>query len=250
MTGVQRTFSVVTHSGYVVAFDPAVVVLRRDEPPDLDTLETGAASGSILWSPALDDETMVMVLVDEPLPASLAAVAEPEAEVGLRVPSGQLWIADPAYLHTRERPVAVPRDAGQPLDVPPGGYRATAYLLEPEPSDVDARLRHAAGTLPVAVRDVLGIGSFFLAMVTVIGLPVYLVGRFLDGGLAGAVDGLGAGLAVLAPLWLVVVVAWRLPLLRRVDRADAEIARQHPDLVIALRPQASSRDACGPSPTS
>lgn len=234
-----------THSGYVVTFDPAALVSRGDETPDLESIETGVADGSILSSPALDDQTMVRVLVDEPLPESLSTVGEPEAEMELRVPSGQLWIADPAYLHTRDRPVRVPGTAGQRLDVTPGAYRAAVYLLESRRGDMDAQLRRAAGTLPVAVRDGLGIGTFFLAVLTVVGLPVYLIGRILGDGLAGAVDGLGLGLAVLALLWLAVLVAWRLPVLRRVDRADEDIAREYPDLVIAL-----SQRSGGSRPTS
>ena len=116
----------------------------------------------------------------------------------------------------------------------PGRYRATAYLLEPRPSDAEAQLRRAAGTVPVAVRDGLGLGTFFLALLTLIGLPVFLVGRILDDGLIDALGASGPGLAVLAGLWLVVLIAWRLPVVRRVDRADEEIARQYPDLVISL----------------
>jgi hypothetical protein len=243
VAGVIRTFSLMTHSGHVVAFDPAAVVLRGQEP-DLETLEAGTADGSILSTPALDDETMVQVLVDEPWPRSPDDVAEPETEMVLRVPSGRLWIADPAYLHPRERPIEVPPVAGRQLAVTPGHYRAAAYLLEPRPREVEAQLRRAAGRLPVAARDALGMGTFLLGLVTVIGLPVYLLGRILEDGLAGAVDGFGLGLAVLAPLWLVVVVAWRLPLLRRVDRADEEVARAYPDVVIALTPDA--RCAQGP----
>jgi hypothetical protein len=233
LADVQRTFSVLTHSGHVVAFDPAAVVLSGEEPPDLEALEAAAADKSILSLPALDDETMVQVLVDEVLPESLAAV-DIEAEMELRIPSGQLWIADPTYLHARQRPVPVPEVAGRLLDLTPGDYRATAYLLEARPGEIDAQLRRAAGTLPVALRDGLGIGTFFLGVLTVIGLPVFLFGRVLDGGLAGVVDGLGLGLAVLVPLWLALLVAWRLPVLKRVDRADKDIARRHPDVVIAL----------------
>jgi hypothetical protein len=177
---------------------------------------------------------MVQVLVDERLPDSLAANAHLEAEMQLRVPGGRLWVADPAYLHTHERPVPVPEDAGQRLDVTPGDYRASAFLLDPQSNEMEAQLRRTAGTLPVAVRDVLGIVTFFLGVLTVIGLPVYLIGRALDGGLAGAGDGLGLGLAILVPLWLVVLVAWRLPVVRRVDRADEQVARKYPDLVIGL----------------
>jgi hypothetical protein len=242
VAGVQRTFSVSTHSGYVVAFDPAAVVLPGDEPPDLEALEAGAADRSIFSSPAFDDETMVRVLVDEVLPESLATV-DVEAEMELRIPSGQLWIADPSYLHARQRPVLVPEAAGHLLDLTPGDYRATAYLLEARPGEIDAQLRRAAGMLPVALRDGLGIGTFFLGVLTVIGLPVFLIGRVLDDGLAGVVDGIGLGLAVLVLLWLVVLVAWRLPVLKRVDRADEDVARRHPDLVIALRAAATTTRA-------
>jgi hypothetical protein len=239
----QWTFSLVTHSGHVVAFDPAAVVLGTEALPDLETLEAGVADGSILSAPALDDETMVRVLVDEPVAGSMTSATEPASEMVLRAPSGRLWVADPAYLHTQARPVAVPQTAGQRLDVVPGDYRASAHLLEPERNEVDARLRRAVGTLPLALRDVLGMGTFLLGALTVVGLPVYLVGRALEGGLVGAVDGLLLGLVVLAPLWLVVLVAWRLPIVRRVGRADEAIARRYPDMVITLK-----RDAPGEEP--
>jgi hypothetical protein len=237
---VDLTFAVVTHSGHVVVFDPAAVVLPETRPPDLETLQAGAAQGSILWSHALDDETMVRVLVDQPLPGRLPIAAVTEFEQELRVPSGRLWVADPTYLHPQQRPISVPEEAGRQLTVPPGTYRATIRLLEPQGVDMDRELRRTVGRLPVALRDGLGFATFLLAALTVIGLPVYLLGRAIDGGLSGVLDGLVVGLSILAPLWLVVLVGWRLPVLRRVDRADEDIARRHPDLVVTLEPATRS----------
>ena len=94
------TKPIVTHSGYAVLFDSGAVRLQGQEP-DLELLQRGAAEGTILAWPALDDETTIMVLVDEPAPPRLASAAV-ESSMELRVPSGVLWLTDPAYLHESE----------------------------------------------------------------------------------------------------------------------------------------------------
>jgi hypothetical protein len=231
---VRWDISIHSHAGYGVAFDPGAVTLPIAELVDLETLQVAAAAGTVAFWPAVDEETLVSVLVDEPLPAEFARVAIPESRGELDVRTGSLWIADPAYLHTPDRPLEVPPISGRRLAVRPGRYRVESHVLSWPPRQVDDELRRSVGPVPVAVRDGLGLGTFFLAMLTVIGLPVYTIGRMLDDGLGGAGEALAMGAAVLVPIWIVVILAWRLPVLRAVNRADAAVADRHPDIVVAL----------------
>jgi hypothetical protein len=232
---VQITRSIVTHSGYAVLFDPGAVQLEGREA-DLEVLQQNADRGATLFWPAFDDETTILVLVDEPLPVEIAS-AQIEASMQLHVPSGVLWLTDPAHLHEREPSAPIPETAGVRLDVSPGRYTATVRVLDWPHADLDSELRRAAGTVATAIRDGLGMFTFLLGAATVIGLPVFLLGRALDAGLAGVGEGLGLALPILVPLWIGVVLLARSPLVRRVDRADAALALRHPDAVVELRLQ-------------
>ncbi|HEX6128495.1 MAG TPA: hypothetical protein VF071_05665 [Candidatus Limnocylindria bacterium] len=231
----QITRSIVTHSGYAILFDPDAVQLEGREA-DLEYLQQSSAEGATLFWPALDDETTILVLADEPLPIEIAS-AQIEASTYLRVPSGVLWLTDPAYLHERAPSAPIPETAGVRLEVNPGRYAATVRLLDWPDAELDSELRRAAGTVATAIRDVLGIFTFLLGAATVIGLPVFLLGRALDAGLAGVGEGLGLALPILVPLWIGVVLVARTTLVRRVDRADAKLALRYPDAVVELQSQ-------------
>lgn len=231
----QITRPIVTHSGYAVLFDPGAVQLEGREA-DLEFLQQSAAEGATLFWPALDDETTILVLVGEPLPVAFAS-APVESSMQLRVPSGVLWLTDPAYLHEREPSAPIPETAGVRLEVNPGRYAATVRVLDWPAPKLDSELRRAAGTVATAIRDGLGMFTCLLGAATLIGLPVFLLGRALDAGLAGVGEGLGLALPILVPLWIVVVLLARSPLVRRVDRADAALALRYPDAVVELQLQ-------------
>jgi len=146
-----------TLSGFGVLFDPSVVSLRQ--PADAETLEAMAADGSVLSWPALGEEIIVTVIVDQELPARLAAVASREAGAILRVPSGAAWLADATCLDQ----AGDNRSDGpmQRVAVAHGEYLATAHLLHWPERDANAhaapRRRHPSrgASRRAGPRDVL-----------------------------------------------------------------------------------------------
>lgn len=228
----RTTTSLITHSGYAVLFDPAALASAPADQLDLEFLEGASRQGMLLFWPAMNDETLVHLLVDEPLPKRGAHVATVEHQMALSVPSGRLWLVDPAYLGEaahREAP-----EAGAAIRVRPGRYEATALVLDWPVRDVDSELRRAAGTVPVAIRDALALITLFVGAVTLIGVPVFAIGRALDAGVEGLLGALGMAAIVLLPLWMVILVGWRLPIVRHVTGIDEQIARRHPDAVVTL----------------
>lgn len=220
----KSTISVLSYSGHAVLYDPAAFD-TGDREPSIEDLEAAMAGGRLLLFPALDDETIVTLLVDEPPPDELASLGSVEVSATIRVPGGRLLLGDPGML---------PGPPGPAIAVEPGRYSAEALLIQWPAQKVEGDLRRAAGRLSVAIRDVLGLATFGLGALTVIGLPVFLIGRALDDGLGGVAGTLVLAGMVLVPLWLLVIVAFRLPVVRRVDRIDAAVARSHPDAAVVL----------------
>lgn len=230
----RTTTSLITHSGYALLFDPAALAAAPADQLDLEFLEHASQQGTLLFWPAMDDETFVHVLVDEPLPEREAHVATVEHQMALSVPSGRLWLVDPAYLgEAAHRELAAP-GAGAAIRLRPGRHEATALVLDWPVRDVDSELRRAAGRVPVAIRDALALITFFVGAVTLIGVPVFAIGRALDDGVEGLLGALGMAAIVLLPLWVVILVGWRLSIVRRVTGVDEKIARRHPDAVVTL----------------
>lgn len=229
----QWTGTVLTRSGYAALFERAVPGDAGE--PDLELLQMASARGDLLFWPALDDETTIHLLVDEPVPARMARRGHVEARMTLGVPSGQLRLADPTALAERGGRLSPAGPAAHAvIAVEPGRYATTVLILDWPAAEVDRELRRRAGGLAVGIRDALGLGTFFLGALTLVGLPVFLVGRALDDGLAGALASLGFAGLVLVPVWLLVFLAWRLPTVRAVDRADEAVAALHPDVVVSL----------------
>jgi hypothetical protein len=172
----------------------------------------------------------VRVLTGTAMPPAMARVATEVASGMLDAPSGTLRIVDAADLD------AAKPDPAQPpaMQVEPGAYRASAWLLDWPTDSYDAALRRSAGRVATAARDGLGLFTFLLAAATLIGLPVFLVGRALEGGIAATAAAIPAAAVVLIPLWVVVVIGWRLPAMRRVAAADVSTARRFPDAVLLL----------------
>lgn len=220
----KSTTSVLSYSGHAVLYDPAALE-AGDREPSIEDLETAMAGGRLLLFPALDDETIVTLVVDEPLPDALASLGSVEARATIQVPGGRLLLGDPGTL---------PAPPAQGIAVEPGRYSATALLIQWPAREVESDLRRKAGRRSVAVRDILGLATFTLGVLTVVGLPVFLIGRAIDDGLAGVAGTLVLAGAVLLPLWLLVILAFRLPVVRRVDRIDAAVARSHPDAAVVL----------------
>lgn len=88
----------VVYSGFVVLVDPvALSALGRGEP-DRELLEHGAADGALHFWPAPEEQVTIWLAVDEPLPDGLVQAVREESSGRLHVPSGELWLTDPAFL--------------------------------------------------------------------------------------------------------------------------------------------------------
>ncbi len=225
----QQTLTVETPSGHAALFDPAGLGAATREPADFESLERGARDGTILSFAARDETTVVRIVVDEELPATDQVIAA-ESRMTLRVPSGQLRAVDAGGIQEAVV-IGGPSAAATAVAGCLPGDREGPRLAAPE---VKADLRSAAGAVPVGFRNWLSTGTLLLAALTVIGFPVFLVGRGLDDGLVGVAGALGSGLLVLVPIWAVVVLLWRLPILRRVTRAAQPVAMAHPDALVVL----------------
>jgi hypothetical protein len=230
----KRTSTILTHSGYAVLFDPGAVSLLRPEEPDYETLEEGGRAGTLLYWPVSDEENTIQVVVDEAAPEPFVASGEVVGRSVLRVPLGTLYLTDPAYLHSADQPKVIPGKAGGRLKVDPGEYDATVLALDWPAEAYERAVIATVGATWVRVRDILGIASFLLALLTLIALPVVLIGRFLEYGIGGALFSLSYAAVALVPIWVIVVLLWRLPQLRNVDRVDRRVALRHPDTVVVL----------------
>jgi hypothetical protein len=221
-------FSIPCRSGYVVVTDAGAS--PQPDGSDLEALQQAGERRQLLYWPAIDDEVEVRVLTGTTMPPAMARVATEVASGMLDAPSGTLRIVDAADLD------AAKPDPAQPpaMQVEPGAYRASAWLLDWPTDSYDAALRRSAGRVATAARDGLGLFTFLLAAATLIGLPVFLVGRALEGGIAATAAAIPAAAVVLIPLWVVVVIGWRLPAMRRVAAADVSTARRFPDAVLLL----------------
>jgi hypothetical protein len=222
-------FSIPCRSGYVVVTDAGAS--PHPDGSDLEALQRAGEQRQLLYWPAIDDEVEVRVLPGTTMPPAMARVATEVASGLLDAPTGTLRFVDAADLVAAEPASAQPPPAVQ---VEPGAYRASAWLLDWPTDAYDAALRRSAGRVATAARDGLGLFTFLLAAATLIGLPVFLVGRALEGGIAATAAAIPAAAVLLIPLWVVVVVGWRLPAMRRVAAADASTARRFPDAVLLL----------------
>lgn len=232
----RETHAVTTYSGYIVLFDPAAIRLERPDEPDYETLEQGEEAGSLLFWAASEEHVAIQLAVDEDVSEELTARAADEKRAIVTFPSGRLWLTDPAFMHSEREPKSVAEGAG-PILISPGTYEGRVFMLSWPPQVHERYLKQVSGRLPVFVRDLLAMVAFLLAAATFIALPVFLIGRALDDGLAGVARTLPFAAAVFIPLWVIVIGIWRLPVLVAVDRADQEFAVQHPDAVIQLMGQ-------------
>lgn len=225
------------YSGYAAMFDPSAVRLTRHEEPDFETLEEGQRSGSVLFWPADEEELDVELFVDEPLPAELRAVARSSEEQRqlLRVPSGQLWLADPAHIREHGSFEEPSEESAVLVALPSAAFEAQLHLLEwPEPV-FDEELRAGAGRVPVLLRDVLAVAATALGLVTVVGIPIVVANQWGDGGASNALRALAIAVVVLAPVWVALLATWRAPYLRRVDEVERSVRERHPAVAVVLR---------------
>lgn len=229
----QSAMRLTTRSGYGVLYDPAALA-GTPARWDLELLQTNASQGSLAFWPSIDDECVVLVL-DDQLPGELRRVAHLHDRTTLRIRSGHLRLADAAELDQARTPDRhAPRPREVTVEVAPATYAATVWLLDWSDREYDEALRRSVGGTAIAARDAIAWLAMIVGVLTVIGMPIFLIGRVLDAGLAGLLQAATLSGAVLVPLWIAVLVGLRLPIVRRTDRADAAIELAHPDVVIQL----------------
>lgn len=229
-----------TDAAAMALYDPAAAraALLACAEVGLDEVEAAAADGALLhWYTAADGSHAVRVYVDEAVPAGLRARARNGvAGLLLRAPGGRLAFSGIELLmDVGDDPETWP--GGEPtLDLPPGDYVAEAFELgwdDASENAYDDQLAAAAGRGMVRASEALGVVTGLLVLVTLgLAIPglVLLVARP-----AGFLALLPTWGLALAAAWALVIGAWRLPAMARVQAARERVDRDWPGAVVALR---------------
>lgn len=229
-----------TDAAGMTLLDPAAgraALAGRAEVGEEEVMALADAGDLLYWYTAADGAASMRVYVDEPVPADLRARAEHGvAGLLLRAPGGRLVLTGIEELQDLPDDPAAWPGAASGLDLPPGDYVAEAFEVGWSAADdaaFEAALRAEAGAWPARLAAALAVGLGLLLMVTVaLAIPglVMLVARparFLQAAL-------GVGPWLLAA-WLLMIGAWRLPVVARVQAARARLEADRPDAVVALR---------------
>jgi len=260
----QAEITAASRHEYLALYDPAAIPADAPFDPDLQAqdpklppkaaIKELAAEGHalIVHIPTEDCEARFQVLVDEepsePIRHRATVVL---AGATLRVPSGRLK-ADGLEFLSRPGEVRVHSEAEE-ITIRAGEYSVEVLdLLSWKLRNRVAEARRGVGPLHIAIHRLVAIytwlgvllfpGNLFVAPILV---AFYWRSRGWRIGLAVAAAILAVDTVIVGGFWLLQGAQKRFPGLFRVAEADAAFERQHPDVVVILRPR-SSDAAPGP----
>lgn len=218
-----------TDAANMVLFDPEVLPAGRAEFGQ-EEVEAAAAEGRLVhWYTAADGSFRLRLYVEEPVPAELASRAV-NGVTGrlLRVPGGRVYFAGVELLLDGETAWRSEASAG----LPPGDYVIDAFEVDWTEGDDQAFQRHweaRVGVLGARLVSGLEVATAVALLVTLGSLIPAVVLLFTR----------PSGLLEFAPwllgLWVVILVVWRLPGVRRIQGVREELQQGMPDGVVALR---------------
>lgn len=229
-----------TDAAGMVLFDPvaARAALGDGGEAGQEEVDAAAAAGALLyWYTAADGTHSVRVYVDEPAPADVVAKARNRATGRLlRVPGGRIVFAGVEIMRDIDpRPDRWPgREPA--LAIAPGDYVVEAFELAASAEDeaaFEAAVREIAGSWATRATELLVVVTGLVVMLTAsIAIPAVVM-LFVHPARLLAV--LPAALLWLGLPWALVLVAWRLPAITRVQAARERLDSGWPDAVAVLR---------------
>ncbi len=229
-----------TDAAGMVLFDPLAVRTALGGRGEIgqEEVDAAAAAGALLyWYTAADGTHSMRVYVDEPAPADVVAKARNRASGRLlRVPGGRVVFAGAEILlDVNTRPDRWPgREPA--LAIAPGDYLVDAFELAASAEDdaaFDAAVRDIAGSWATRAADLLVLVTGSVVMLTASIVIPAIAMLFVHPARLLAV--LPAALLWLGLPWALVLVAWQLPAITRVQAAREQLDSGWPDAVAVLR---------------
>lgn len=225
-----------TDAATMVLFDPeaAATALRESTVVGQEEVETAAAAGDMVhWYTTADGAFRLQVFVDEAVPDVYVSRGSNRVEGRLlHVPSGRLVFSGAEMLLDRPEEWDV-RSATMTL--PPGDYALEAFEVDwssRDDAEFERRWRAEAGAIGATAVRVLGL---FTGLLVLVSLGLFIPTVVLLTKPAKLWEGIVRVGPWIGGAWVFVLVAWRLPPVRRINAVRERLEREQPDAVVSLR---------------